>query len=398
MKSSKSQLVVVCVAFLLAGTGATLSTKWQDLLTGQTKNGEVLSFEHPFLQTFIMFCGEIVCFVLFQAIVFRKQSLGTPLEKGEDFCDSSLNTFVLAIPAAADFAASTLSNIALTMTTASVYQMLRGSMVLFTAVLSYFFLGRRFFRHEYAGISLVVVGLTTVGVSSALRNSTSAKNPALGNILVVVAQLIQSSQFVMEERLIRQYQVPPLYVVGCEGWFGVGLTLVALSIFQFWPTSTRPDDVVVALEQMSNCWQCSIAVVCLFVAIPVFNGCAVKITKELSAATRMIVDALRNISVWAVTMSYSSYFHESFDWLQLVGFVCLLAGGAIYKELVTIPLSFFDVSDEMRRMLSENAVDERRERPTTETEVLLDERDSLKISCEEKDVVRQDRDSIAKHL
>jgi drug/metabolite transporter (DMT)-like permease len=81
----------------------------------------------------------------------------------------------------------------LTMTHASVFQMLRGSVVVFTGVLSIAFLGRRLAAHHWAGMALVTAGAFLVGLSSVLGRPDSGgmqpSNPFLGNILVVLAQV-----------------------------------------------------------------------------------------------------------------------------------------------------------------------------------------------------------------
>jgi hypothetical protein len=60
---------------------------------------------------------------------------------------------------------------ALLQTTASVYQMIRGAMVLFTAMFSVIFLKRRLYVQHFAGLALVVMGIAIVGLSSVLYNA-----------------------------------------------------------------------------------------------------------------------------------------------------------------------------------------------------------------------------------
>ena len=227
----------------------------------------------------------------------------------------------------------------LSLTTASVYQMLMGSTLPFTALLSIALLKRRFFRFEVVGIVLVVAGLTVVGTMSG-GSSDSSRNPLLGNVLVIASQAVQSLQYVIEEKLIKMHGIAPLQLVGMEGIFGLGVSAMALALFQSFPD--KPDDVVVAVQQLSHCDRCVIASALILVAIPVLNGAAVTITKHMSATTRMVLSTLRNIGVWVFMISYGSYFNESFEWLQLVGFALIVAGTAIYKKLVTIPLTFFE--------------------------------------------------------
>jgi drug/metabolite transporter (DMT)-like permease len=240
MPITRVYLLASCVVFLCAGIIATTLTKWADLQHAADANGTVSSFEHPFFQTLIMFCGETLCLCAYRFVIWRKQRSCVQQRVGIGN-ENQLRPIWFAVPAIADFTASTTCNIALTMTSASVYQMLRGSTVLFIAVFSHIFLQRRFFRHEYLGMIIVTSGLLVVGVSASLRKTTQeASNPVLGNILVIVGQLIQSIQFVLEEAWMKKYRLPPLLLVGWEGVFGVCITGLSLAVFQAF--DGRPDD------------------------------------------------------------------------------------------------------------------------------------------------------------
>ena len=43
-----------------------------------------------------------------------------------------------------------------------------------------------------------------------------ARDPALGDVLVVLAQLFAAAQFIVEEKYLAKYQVPALLAVGLE--------------------------------------------------------------------------------------------------------------------------------------------------------------------------------------
>ncbi len=75
------------------------------------------------------------------------------------------------------------------------------------------------------------------GGARALRGGTTdaARNPFLGDILVVVAQLAAATQFIVEEKYLAKYRVPALLAVGLEGFWGLlicGLALPALSLIK----------------------------------------------------------------------------------------------------------------------------------------------------------------------
>ncbi|KAG5488464.1 hypothetical protein JIQ42_00071 [Leishmania sp. Namibia] len=149
-----------------------------------------------------------------------------------------------------------------------------------------------------------VLGLSCVGLSSFLESGTGFSAPsegrhsyqALGNILVLVAQILHAYQGVCEERMIRLYKIPPMQMVGTEGIYGVGMTLSLLAFLQLvsmadwghnlaaveefpalggpgvvhtnvtWVRQLQPalkvpyDDVVLAFAQMSQAWTCKLFV------------------------------------------------------------------------------------------------------------------------------------------
>ena len=74
--------------------------------------------------------------------------------------------FVCLLPAICDLGGTTLSGIGLLFTSASVFQMLRGSIIVFTGVLSVVFLGRKLAAFQVVGMIATAVGITMVGMSS----------------------------------------------------------------------------------------------------------------------------------------------------------------------------------------------------------------------------------------
>jgi len=138
-----------------------------------------------------MFGGEILCLIAFQIVKIGRY-LSSDLEKPKS-PDEGFPPTIFALPAFLDLLGSSLMNIGLTMTHASVYQMLRGSVVVFTGILSILFLGRRLGAHHWAGMVLVMAGAFIVGLSSVLGHAEGSgmqpSNPFLGNLLVVLAQV-----------------------------------------------------------------------------------------------------------------------------------------------------------------------------------------------------------------
>lgn len=82
-----------------------------------------------------MFAGEFLCMFLY---LVKRMFVTAPQNSGP-----SINPLLIALPAICDICGSSLMFIALTMTAASVYQMMRGVIVVITAFMALTFLGRK---------------------------------------------------------------------------------------------------------------------------------------------------------------------------------------------------------------------------------------------------------------
>merc|ERR1712216_240812 len=72
-------------------------------------------------------------------------------------------------------------------------------------------------------------------------------------------------------------------------------------------------------------------------SIAFFNVFGIKITTVLSGSHRMILDSMRTALVWSVALILG---WETFHILQLVGFMVMLVGIALYNEIVRLPILF----------------------------------------------------------
>lgn len=124
-------------------------------------------------------------------------------------------------------------NIALTMVAASVYQMLRGIIIIVTAVMSIIFLKRKLYRHHWSSIGVIFLGVFLVGLASILKpgGSQGGSTNAIGIIMLLVAQLFSGGLFIVEEKLLGDYYLDPLKVVGLEGMWGIIFWCILLPIF-----------------------------------------------------------------------------------------------------------------------------------------------------------------------
>jgi drug/metabolite transporter (DMT)-like permease len=65
---------------------------------------------------------------------------------------------IFLLPACCDMTGTSLMYVGLNLTHASVFQMLRGSVILFTGIFSVVFLGRKLYAFHWIGMMLVLFG------------------------------------------------------------------------------------------------------------------------------------------------------------------------------------------------------------------------------------------------
>lgn len=187
---------------------------------GTDEQGRSILFQHPVIQTICMFLGESLCFIPYLIKqLFTSPPSSNSRTRNIDAANSATRApsapvfrrtiTAFAIPAACDMLATTLLNLGLYYTFASVFQMLRGTLVIFAGMLTILVLRRRLRIHNWLGIVFITAGAALVGASSIIyakdqkKIQTSAPNPLLGNILVILAQLLNALQFIIEEKFLR---------------------------------------------------------------------------------------------------------------------------------------------------------------------------------------------------
>ena len=186
-----------------------------------------------------MFVGEGLCLLVYILSTRCGGAARHTSPKGQ----KPFNNFLLWIPALCDMLGTSLMYLGLGLTDASVFQMLRGSVVVFTATFSVFFLKRKQYAYHWVGVALVVVGAAIVGTQGEIckpeggsSSTTDASKAAIGNIIIVLAQIVVATQMVIEEKLISDANLPALKVVGLEGLFGFITLSILLVVMYFVPS------------------------------------------------------------------------------------------------------------------------------------------------------------------
>mmetsp|Transcript_1412 Transcript_1412/g.2639 ORF Transcript_1412/g.2639 Transcript_1412/m.2639 type:complete len:358 (+) Transcript_1412:111-1184(+) len=315
---------------LLSGSCNTILMKFMVMQQVPTGPGAASTgFDHPFFQSLLMMIGESLCLVAYIGTHYQQKK-----GQGSDLMSPEAPRIVFMVACILDWTATTLVNMAYVLIAASVVQMTRGAIVIFTCLFSVIFLGRRQHGYHLVGVGLVFMGITLVSLSAFVNPSHTpqARSPAyqrfLGIGLCMGAQIFQASMLVYEEKIMSRYSVPPLQVVGMEGVCGIMVGMVLLSFLNFFNLESAP----VAYYQITHSTPLLMAVVGSIFSIAIFNYSGVTVTQQASATARSTIDVSRTILIWAVELLLH---WNTFNVIQLAGFVILAFGTLLYNRLIT---------------------------------------------------------------
>lgn len=293
--------MILALVLVVTGTISTISLKWMDEIKAVGTDGILRPFTHPFVQINFMFIGEFFCLIAFLIIFNKLAGKKNGSENKSKFTKGSraYNRFLLIPPALMDMLAMSLLYFGLSFTSASSFYMLRGAVLVFTAVISMIVFKRKLAIREYIGIALIVIALIVIGFSDRssidsddttaikppggtddietttvgedvgvpteetatepetvpdpdpetepegkskvrfkidiIGGSKENSDPVSGNILVIVAQLITACQNVYEEMFINKLDITPLEMVGYEGVFGFVILSLLIIPLNFIP-------------------------------------------------------------------------------------------------------------------------------------------------------------------
>ncbi|KAI8092346.1 uncharacterized protein B0P05DRAFT_568511 [Gilbertella persicaria] len=379
--STKSSIMA---GMLISGVCNTILNKFQDMQCvrncedSNPKNR--VYFEQPIWQTLNMFVGEFAVWSVYLYQLYQQKRLAPAPPSAVNQLDAAAvvdevdqqitkveqdlpelkgwKALLFWIPTLCDLAGTTVMNVGLLLISASVYQMLRGAVVIFTGLFSYLFLNRRLRNYEWISLIMVVVGVGIVGLSSVLfpqKKPDAASlleepvdySSLLGVGLVLGAQLFTASQFVIEEKILVRYKVTPLKAVGLEGSFGLISVLTAMPILHLVLSKQHPSfDIVQGYHDFFDnptVWQTGLAISC---SIAFFNWFGLSITSAVSATARSTIDACRTLFIWMVSL-YLGW--EQFSWIQVVGFVVMVTGTFYFNGVLKWPFVKEEESEHSER-------------------------------------------------
>ena len=352
---------------LISGCANSLLNKFQDkqcVSNCSAPPSEQHMFEQPVFQTVQMFIAEllVVLVVLLNRWQARRsQNLeGYQVISGDDEDEqvargprpqklSGKKILLLAIPATCDICGTTLMNIGLLAVPVSIYQMVRGAIVLFVGSFSIIFLKRTLTKKQWIGLISVTAGVSIVGLSAVgggssegKESTTDGSSPSsfswetlVGVLLVMLAQVFSASQFVVEEFLLEKYTMEPLQVVAWEGAFGTLITVtgsvLAYTFFAKGDGKESMFNIAEGFRQVISVKPLLVATIMIMFMMSTFNVSGLAVTRRLSATSRSTIDTSRTVGIWAISLFIG---WESFKLLQLGGFAVLVYGTLLFNGII----------------------------------------------------------------
>jgi hypothetical protein len=319
-----------------------------------------------------MFIGELSALVIYKIVPRTNepnlQGLLDSVAPTPKSAKSRFRTFlILGVPAACDLVSSAMIGVGLLFLHASVWQMLRGSNIIFSAIIQAITLKRNNEPYTWWGVGIVTLSLIVVGLAAVFATGLSAVGVStlltiISVVLTIAGQFLRGVQVVVEDYVLHDIAISPYLVVGLEGFWGfLATTCVIMPIVQFVPSEQEGngihEDTVDTFMMLHNLpvliGLCILLVIFMF-GLNMFGMIVCEIT---NATMRSIIESTRTVCIWVLQLilyyalqntEYGQH-HPGigeewsiWSWMQLAGFGLLVTGMFVYNKMVKLPFLRYD--------------------------------------------------------
>jgi drug/metabolite transporter (DMT)-like permease len=353
------------MGMLATGTLNTLTMKIQFTFSSTDSTGDYHLFQKPWWGTLNMLTA-----MAFVGLVDKLVRMCSGPDMAADAGAEALlakpgeitfrkKVMLVAYPAAFDLLATAFACIGILYIPASVWQMLRGACLIFSAIFSITFLKRKLMAFHWFGLGICLVGIVSVGYAGVLSTSVSQSASTaddgksggmvlFGMGMVLLGQIVQAAQVIAEEWLMKDVDLPPMQIIGWEGiWGSLMMFVIVYPILWLMPGQDHghQEDLPDTFVMLSNNPQLFVCFMVYLFSCATFNATGIAVTGALSAVHRQMLDASRTTVIWAFGLVVHSYdptspFGEQwtvYSPLQLLGFLVLVVGQATYGQVVKWP-------------------------------------------------------------
>lgn len=366
------------LAMLIFGSYNTLNLKWEFQTCVPTlpekglkglsviqgcPEGERM-YNKPWMNNWVMFWAEFSIYPLYKFERYRSARKRISIGK-QPRPEANVNILLFAVPGFCDVLGSGLSAVGMMFISATVWQMMRGALIVCTSALSVIFLKRRLKLFHYVAIGLTVIGLFLIGFAATVdaHKGIAAPGSSQDTVLIgigftLLAQLASSSQCAFEEYLLQGKKVSAKLTVAMEGFWGIIFQGLLLVIFNYVPGSDHgtlesfPDTLQQYFTLPGSATLLWLTATYM-ASIDLYNVAGLKVTKSISAVTRCLIDSCRILVVWSISLVTYYFIDERYgvpwtdaSYVQVIGFIFLVCGTLIYNQVFRIPGLDYEQDDD----------------------------------------------------
>lgn len=345
---------IILTIFFVSGAFSAVLTNILYNMESKGFHNVIKPFRKPWFQGWCMFVGMSL---LILDTPFIKRCRCPPYKIGQSPVRGWGLFRLVSIPAMCDLLATVLQNIAFLYLKPSIWQMMRGSILLFTALFAIFYRHKKLICIDWIGVFTTILGIMIVGLSSIFNDEQTTGNTAnvsagmqfLSMLLIFIAQGLQAFQTIVEEELLHDVDATESEIVSYEGIWGLYFsTFIAMPIANITPESAGEGIFEESLESfymLAHSWKLVLAIIAYIVVIVAYNQSGMMITLFSTAIHRNIYEALRSIAVWLLSLIFYYAFPSlgageklnKWSALQLVGFLISILGSFIYNRVIPLP-------------------------------------------------------------
>ncbi len=331
-------------------------------------------FFHPFFQTFMMFVAQLFCYFVYR--LYFKQN--------EETYEKEKLTFKQAfIPAFCDLVSSAMLNFSLTMLSGSVFQMLRGTSILINVIFSVTFNNKILYKVHKIGLFAMFSGILLIAISNTFKETPrDDRNTDFWGIFLLYCSLVMTAvQINYEEYAMKSYEIHPLEFVGFQGIWGFfifGILLMIFQNFQCYPINNESllctvnsdkiwllENTIFAIQQIFSRIDFILLAIIIIIFTALYNYYGLIVTKMTSSLERTVVVNCRAVFVWVFFLICPGPAHETFKFLQLLGYLLIVYGGLIFNEIIEYNLfTYLRRINQLKFKIKETKIKEGNEKDT----------------------------------
>ena len=303
-------------------------------------SGKKAKFERPYFVATVLFGSVILSLIPFAYLRYTKKTS----------CRPSLRDLLrISVPGLSDACAQIMTLIGTKYLPVSLLMVLKGSRVVFSAMLSVIMLRRKLFPYQWVSVALCMTGLVVASLSSFISNFEAKSGLIIGIAMVLAAEAFRSVRMASEEQLLKKYKYNEFFIIGIEGVYGFIVSIVTLVVVN--SISGSDNGSLESLENTIHMVDRSTIVVVILALLPIWiNGMylsGVFVTKLLSAVYNALITVLTVAVVWGLELIlwYSTGHLYGAPWnnasyIQLAGFMIILLATLLYDRTLKIPALF----------------------------------------------------------